>query len=111
MSLADITIRPANYEKVRDKMEMDSDAGKAIKPVSDLIPGDVREFYNPKGTGAFHRENSIYLGGDNYFAWGFRDKAIMSRAEVIKRLTDDTGQNVVKALELPISIRPTLPKP
>jgi hypothetical protein len=39
---------------------------------SDLIPGDIRVWDNPKGEGRYRYENTLFVGGGEYFAhpWG-----------------------------------------
>src|SRR5262249_6144854 len=98
---------PEGYLKLLKEMEDAVAQKKPPKRVSDLIPGDMRTFYNPKGKPPFLRENTIYIGDGEYFAWGFADKSIFKKRDLIVRLTGLTGQTADEAQELEISTRPT----
>ena len=102
-----VTMLPPNALKLVQQFEMAAAQKKSLKPVSDLIPGDLRIFYNPKGTGNLIREITVYLGQGEYFAWPW---GVLTRQQVIDNLTELTKQqkSIIPAAELPISIRPSM---
>jgi hypothetical protein len=99
-----MAITDPSYWKDDEWKKILKNAGKKM----DLIPGDLRSFYNPNykvGYSAYEFETAIYLGNGDYFAHPFGIRKGAQIMDELKKMS--TSPETVR--DLGISRRPIIP--